>query len=56
MKKAILSALAAFMIGNTTAYGQIGEPRNDLAIGICNIHTVLDCGIVLGGEAVSVSG
>ena len=40
MKKAIFSALAAFMIGNTTAYGQIGEPRNDLAIGINGGYTL----------------
>ena len=39
MKKAIISALAAFMIGNA-AHGQIGEPRNDLAIGINGGYTL----------------
>ena len=33
MRKAFLIAIAACCIGTSKVYGQIGEPRNDLAIG-----------------------
>ncbi len=39
MRKAFLIAIATCCIGTSKVYGQIGEPRNDLAIGFqCGIH------------------
>ena len=40
MRKAILAALFASMAGSVATYGQIGEPRNDLAIGINGGYTL----------------
>lgn len=33
MRKAFLIAIATCCIGTSKVYGQIGEPRNDLAVG-----------------------
>ena len=40
MRKKLLSALAVAMVTCTAAYGQIGEPRNDLAIGVNGGYTL----------------